>query len=117
MVWSIKVTYMFESWWNQLTEAERISVDAYVQLLEAQGPHLPFPYSCALKQNLTIPLRELRIQHKCKPYRILYAFDKNRTAVLLLGGIKSKNKHWYKQNIGKAKMLFQQHHHGIVQNL
>ena len=31
-------------------------------------------------------MRELRIQHAGEPYRVLYAFDPRRTAILLIGG-------------------------------
>ena len=40
-------------------------------------------------------MRELRIQHSGRPYRILYAFDPKRIAVLLIGGDKTGNAHWY----------------------
>jgi len=31
-------------------------------------------------------MRELRVQHEGRPYRVLYAFDRRRTAMLLIGG-------------------------------
>jgi DNA-binding transcriptional regulator YiaG len=34
-------------------------------------------------------MRELRIQHAGRPYRVLYAFDPRRAAILLLGGDKT----------------------------
>jgi hypothetical protein len=36
-------------------------------------------------------MRELRIQHEGRPYRVLYAFDPRRTAILLIGGDKTGN--------------------------
>jgi len=37
-------------------------------------------------------MRELRIQHRGKPYRTLYAFDPRRAAILLIGGNKAGDK-------------------------
>jgi hypothetical protein len=36
-------------------------------------------------------MRELRIQHHGRPYRILYAFDPRRVAILLIGGDKTSD--------------------------
>lgn len=54
-------------------------------------------------------MRELRIQRKGKPYRILYAFDPRRAAILLLGGDKTGNNRWYKKNIPIADKLYDEH--------
>ncbi len=54
-------------------------------------------------------MKELRVQYKTKPYRILYAFDPRRTAILLIGGDKSNNKLWYETFIPLADKLFQNH--------
>jgi hypothetical protein len=51
-------------------------------------------------------MRELRIQHQGEPYRILYAFDPTRTAVLLIGGSKAGDDRWYKVNVPKADKLY-----------
>ena len=47
-------------------------------------------------------MRELRIQHRGQPYRVLYAFDPRRAAILLLGGDKTGNNRWYDENIPVA---------------
>lgn len=54
-------------------------------------------------------LRELRIQHKGRPYRVLYAFDPRRTAILLLGGTKKGGDRWYEVNIPIADKLYANH--------
>jgi hypothetical protein len=76
-----------EAWWDDLSEAEQESLDASVRLLEARGPNLPFPYSSGIEISKHNHMRELRIQHQGRPYRVLYAFDPRRTAILLIGGI------------------------------
>jgi hypothetical protein len=54
-------------------------------------------------------MRELRIQHAGKPYRVLYAFDPRRTAILLIGGDKTGNARWYTKFIPIADAFYDQH--------
>ncbi|HVS61101.1 MAG TPA: type II toxin-antitoxin system RelE/ParE family toxin [Gemmatimonadaceae bacterium] len=54
-------------------------------------------------------LRELRIQHKGRPYRVLYAFDPRRTAILLIGGAKKGDDRWYEVNVPLAEKLYTSH--------
>jgi hypothetical protein len=54
-------------------------------------------------------MRELRVQHGGRPYRILYAFDPRRTAILLLGGDKTGNSRWYDEYIPKADAIYEEH--------
>jgi hypothetical protein len=54
-------------------------------------------------------MRELRVQHEGCPYRVLYAFDPRRAALLLLGGDKTGNARWYEEMVPKADALFAQH--------
>ena len=88
----VEYTDEFEQWWDTLNTAEQIDVAAHVELLEKKGPHLPFPYSSGINQSRHSRMRELRVQHRGQPYRVLYAFDPRRVAILLLGGIKPAKK-------------------------
>jgi hypothetical protein len=54
-------------------------------------------------------MRELRIQHQGRPYRVLYAFDPTRAAYLMLGGEKTGDDRWYEQMVPKAEALYRQH--------
>ena len=54
-------------------------------------------------------MRELRIQHAGKPYRVLFAFDPRRSAILLLGGDKTGNDRWYEENVPVADRLYDVH--------
>jgi len=105
----VEYTDEFEKWWNTLDEGEQESVAAYVGLLEKKGAALLFPYSRAIKQSKHAHLRELRVQHSGKPYRILYAFDPRRVAILLIGGEKTGNNRWYKTYIPIADKLYDEH--------
>ena len=54
-------------------------------------------------------MRELRIQHDGKPYRILYAFDPRRAAILLIGGNKTGVDRWYDVFVPIADRLYDEH--------
>jgi hypothetical protein len=99
----------FELWWKNLTEAEQEDVSAVVELLEAKGPQLPFPYSSGINRSKHSHMRELRIQHHGRPYRVLYAFDPRRMAILLIGGDKTGKDEWYDENVPIADKLYDEH--------
>ena len=65
----------FERWWSTLSEEEQVSVDVSVRLLEARGPHLGFPHTSGVESSKHDHMRELRTQHKGRPYRTLCVFD------------------------------------------
>jgi len=54
-------------------------------------------------------MRELRIPHQGRPYRVLYAFDSRRTGILLLGGDKTGNDRWYEEQVPVADRLYDEH--------
>lgn len=54
-------------------------------------------------------LKELRVQHGGKPYRILFAFDPRCNAYLILGGDKTGNANWYVDAIRQAEAIYAQH--------
>ena len=104
MTTEVIVTADFETWWDGLGVEEQKSVAVVVAMLEERGTTLPFPYSSGIAGSTK--LRELRVQHGGKPYRILYAFDPKRNAVLLLGGNKTGSDRWYDTHVPKAEKLF-----------
>jgi hypothetical protein len=42
-------------------------------------------------------------------YRVLYAFDPLRTALLLIGGDKTANDRWYEEYVPVADRLYDKH--------
>ena len=110
MSWDVEYTDEFETWWiNELDNAGRESVAAYIALLEERGPALDYHYSSGIRQSRYSHLRELRIQHEGCPYRVLYAFDPRRTAILLIGGTKKGDDRWYEVNVPLAEKLYASH--------
>lgn len=54
-------------------------------------------------------MKELRVQSKGRPFRVLFAFDPDRRAILLVGGNKQGKKRFYEQIIPIADKLFDEH--------
>lgn len=54
-------------------------------------------------------MRELRIRHAGDPYRVLYAFDPRRSAILLIGGNKKGDDRWYETFVPIADTLYDNH--------
>jgi hypothetical protein len=109
MVWEVEYTDEFFEWWESLSREERVSITGSVSLLEEKGPALSFPQSSGIHGSRHSHLRELRVQHKGRPYRVLYAFDPRRTAILLIGGDKTGNDRWYETFVPLADRLYDEH--------
>ena len=73
-------------------EEEQDSIDRSMVLLIERGPALRRPHVGTLAGSRFANMKELRVQHHGRPYRILFAFDPRRVALLLLGGDKTGEK-------------------------
>jgi hypothetical protein len=107
--WEIEYTDEFGEWWETLTDEEQASIAAVVALLEDEGPQLGYPYSSGITSSRHARMRELRVQHQGRPYRVLYAFDPRRVAILLLGGDKTGNDRWDEEFVPVADRLYDAH--------
>ena len=117
MAWAVEYTDEFGDWWSDLSIEEQEDIAVAVRLLEERGPQLPFPHSSGVAQSRHSHMRELRIQHAGRPYRVLYAFDPRRTAILLVGGDKTGNDRWYDQYVPVADQLYDEHLEEISRGL
>jgi hypothetical protein len=108
-MWEVNGTEVFDAWFDGLSEPEREDVIAVIDLLKARGPHLQMPYSTRITTSRHSHMRELRIQHAGRPYRVLYAFDPRRSALLLLGGDKTGDDRWYDVSVPLADRLYDEH--------
>ena len=75
---------------------------------EQKGPQLGYPYSSDVRGAKHGNLRELRVQHAGRPYRVLYAFDPRRSAILPLGGDRTGNARWYEDHVPIADRLYEE---------
>jgi len=109
MAWGVEFTDEFEDWWVDLDESAQDAIDRSVHLLQARGPSLPFPHSSGINGSKHGNMRELRVQVGGQPYRIFYAFDPQRAAILLIGGNKTGDDNFYDRMIPIADRVFDQH--------
>lgn len=107
--WEVEYTDEFGSWWGGLAEAEQEDVRASVNLLRRFGPSLGRPHVDSVTSSRHRNMKELRIQHRGRPYRVLFAFDPRRAAILLIGGNKTGKGRWYKDFVPLADRLYEEH--------
>lgn len=84
-------------------------MDQKVDLLQLRGPSLSRPHADSVRFSKFPNMKELRIQQAGRPYRVLYAFDPRRAAILLLGGDKTGNDRWYEEYVPVADRIFENH--------
>lgn len=107
MATEVIVTAEFTDWYENLSLGEQEAVQRCVGLLEERGATLEFPFSSGIQGSRFSGMPELRVQHAGQPYRVLYAFDRTRQAVLLVGGVKTgRGNRWYEEAIREADRLF-----------
>lgn len=107
--WEVEFTNEFGCWWESLTPDEQEDLYASVEVLRQLGPALPRPYADTLKGSRHANMKELRTQHRGRPLRILFAFDPRRCAILLIGGDKTGDRHFYERMIPIADRLYDEH--------
>ncbi len=94
-----------------LTDKQRSATWRAISRLEQKGPTLGRPYVDTIRNSRFKNMKELRVSSQ-GALRVLFAFDSERRAVLLLGGDKSKDSRWndwYVDAIQRADTLFQEH--------
>jgi len=109
MAWEVEVSDEFREWYDALTVEEWASVNGAVDALEQLGPALGRPLVDTLRGSRYPNMKELRVQHEGKPYRILFAFDPRRSAYLILGGDKTGAAKWYEEAIRRADAIYGKH--------
>jgi hypothetical protein len=107
MAWKVVTVEYFDDWFLGFDAAEQQDVLAAILVLEQFGPTLGRPYVDSIKGTGKVKnLKELRVQHKGKPFRVFFAFDSLRQAVMLCGGDKTGDKHFYETMISIAEREF-----------
>jgi hypothetical protein len=109
MASEVEVSDEFKEWYESLTDEECGSVNNLIEALAKLGPALGRPQVDTLRGSRFANMKELRIQHRGRPYRILFAFDPRRYAYLILGGDKTGNAQWYVDAIRRADLIYAKH--------
>lgn len=100
-----------ETWLNDLDVGAHDAIAADVRVLEEIGPQLGRPYVDTLEDSRHTNLKELRTHYGHHQYRIAFAFDPKRQAILLLGGDKTgaNQRRFYKDLIRQADAILDHH--------
>ncbi|TGN02903.1 diaminopimelate decarboxylase [Leptospira dzoumogneensis] len=96
----------FEAWFLRQEPGLQEDIFAILRVLEQKGPSLGRPYVDTLKGSEITNLKELRVQSKGSPIRILFVFDSERMAVLLTAGNKQGDKRFYSKLIPLAEKIY-----------
>jgi hypothetical protein len=99
MVWAVQSVAEFERWFLTLESGVRIEIAAKISLLQQVGPTLARPHADTLKGSAYPNMKELRVQIGGAPWRVFFAFDPKRSAILLVGGIKVGDGRFYEVNL------------------
>lgn len=82
-------------------------MEGALQYVAKAGPTLGRPRADSIHGAHVHNLKELRVE---RTVRVLYAFDPNRTAVMLLGGDKiGSGNRWYRRMVAEAERLYVDH--------
>ncbi|MFX0540039.1 type II toxin-antitoxin system RelE/ParE family toxin [Ornithinimicrobium sp. Y1847] len=109
-MWSVDIE-LIAGWLASLDQGSREQVVAAIELLEDRGPQLGRPVVDTVSRSHHRNMKELRPGSSGRSeLRILFAFDPERQAILLIAGDKAGNwQRWYKKNIPLADSLFDEH--------
>jgi hypothetical protein len=111
MAWRVAFHEAFADEFLTLTAEVRRELAARTVLLEQFGPQLRRPYADTLKGSKHANMKDLRFAADDGAWRIAYAFDQERRAILLVAGDKSGQsmRRFYRQLIAKADARFSEH--------
>lgn len=109
--WSVSFHADFEEEFDRLPNAVQDAILARAGLLEREGPSLGRPHADTLTGSRHANMKELRCNADDGVWRIAFAFDPDRAAILLVAGDKSgvNEKRFYKRLIATADKRFDQH--------
>jgi len=109
--WRVDLTEQVKAFVQGLDEDDKVRVAAAMKMLAEQGPDLGRPLVDVIKTSRHKNMKELRISSGQKKFRVLFAFDEERHAILLVGGDKIAYgvQKFYEDMIPVADQLFDDH--------
>ena len=111
MSWPIQLHDDLEREFAELPESVQDELLAVTGLLREFGPKLGRPHADTLNDSEHANMKELRFKADGGVWRVTYAFDPRRVAILLVTGDKSgvSEKRFYKQLIAKSDERYNEH--------
>ena len=89
MMWVVRLHDDFKREFDQLNESVQDAILAGGVLLQEFGPRLGRPHVDSLAGSRYPNMKELRLTVASGEWRVAFAFDPKRAAILLVGGSKS----------------------------
>ena len=107
-MWTVLLHSDFSAEVAELSEEVQDALLTMIALLEQHGPSMKRPWCATLAGSKYSNMKELRFSAEDGVWRVAFAFDPRRRAVLLVGGDKSGvgQKKFYKALIAKADSRF-----------
>jgi hypothetical protein len=116
--WEVEFHSACEAWANDLPQADAEALLAAIRVLRSEGPNLGRPLVDRIEGSRHANMKELRPGSTGRTERALFAFDKQRRAILLVGGDKSEDwKGWYKENVPAADERLDEHQARIQRSI
>jgi hypothetical protein len=111
MEWDVRFHASFAAKAREFARAVQIEIAALAGLLRHFGPQLRRPHCDTLKGSKYTNMKELRFTLPDGEWRIAFAFDLERQAILLCGGSKSgrNERQFYNDLIRVADARFSAH--------
>jgi hypothetical protein len=111
VAWVVEIGDVFEPEFDALPEDAQTEILALARLLQQFGPQLGRPRVDTLNGSRHANMKELRFSTTEDEWRLAFAFDTQRKAVLLAAGVKSggSTKRFYRELIRKADARFDAH--------
>ena len=109
--WTVEFHPKCEQWARDLPSSDSEALLAAIRVLRDLGPSLGRPLVDTIKASRHPNMKELRPGSTGRTeIRVLFAFDRARMAILLVGGDKSADwSGWYVANIPIADQRFEKH--------
>ena len=111
MKWAVQFVDEFEPEFDELPEAVQDELLAKARLLETIGPDLGRPHVDTLNDSRYANMKELRFNANAGVWRVAFAFDPQRSAILLVAADKagSKERRFYRRLLALADKRFEKH--------
>ena len=111
MQWQVVFHQAFEAEYADLALEVQDALVAAAGLLQLQGPLLGRPHADTLEGSAYANMKELRFAAADGVWRVAFAFDPARKAIILVAGDKAgvAQKRFYKSLIAKADSRFADH--------
>jgi len=111
MSWTVEIAEAFEPEFFALPRQVRRTILALSRLLREVGPQLGRPRVDTLNGSRHTNMKEMRFSAAGGEWRVAFAFDPDRRAILLVAGDKSgsSERRFYRKLIAKADERFDRH--------